>query len=94
MTFKKGQRVRLETHSFPVVSQRNNVQKRLIWNYRYIHSWEGVGAVYGVSGALAFQVAMSGFEPKNPILRQKSLNGNFQYAIWTLIPFHNPYSVR
>jgi hypothetical protein len=37
---------------------------------------------------------MHGYEPKNPILRQKSLNGNFQYAIWTLIPFHNPYSVR
>jgi hypothetical protein len=94
MTFKKGQRVRSETHAFPVVSQRNNVQRRLIWNYRYIHSWSGVGALYGVSRALAFQVAMNGYEPKNPILRQKSLNGNFQYAIWTLIPFHNPYSVR
>ena len=72
----------------------NIIQKRLIWDYRYIHSWSGVGAVYGISRALAFQVAMNGYEPKNPILRQKSLNGNFQYAIWTLIPFHNPYSVR
>ena len=94
MQFQKGNKARPETKIFPVITTYNNVQKRLIWNYRYIHSWEGVGSVYGISGALAFQVAMNGYEPKNPILRQKSLNGNFQYAIWTLIPFHNPYSVR
>jgi len=94
MKFQKGQRARPETKIFPYATVRSIVQKRLIWNYRYIHSWSGVGAVYGISRALAFQVAMNGYEPKNPILRQKSLNGNFQYAIWTLIPFHNPYSVR
>ena len=94
MRFQRGNKARPETRNFPVVTVRNNVQKRLIWDYRHIHSWGGVGALYGVSRALAFQVAMNGYEPKNPILRQKSLNGNFQYAIWTLIPFHNPYSVR
>ena len=94
MQFQKGQRARPETKIFPYVTVRNIVQKRLIWDYRHIHSWGGVGALYGISRALAFQVAMNGYEPKNPISRQKSLNGNFQYAIWTLIPFHNPYSVR
>jgi hypothetical protein len=71
MQFQKGNKARPETRNFPVVTVRNNVQKRLIWDYRHIHSWSGVGAVYGVSGALAFQVAMNGYEPKNPILRQK-----------------------
>jgi hypothetical protein len=77
MQFQKGQRARPETKIFPYVTVRNIVQKRLIWDYRHIHSWGGVGALYGISRALAFQVAMNGYEPKNPILRQKSLNGNF-----------------
>lgn len=94
MQFQKGNKARPDTKIFPDVMTYNNVQKLLIWDYRHIHSWSGVGALYGISRALAFQVAMNGYEPKNPILRQKSLNGNFQYAIWTLIPFHNPYSVR
>jgi len=94
MPFQKGQRTRPETKKSHYAMTYSIVQKRLIWNYRYVHSWTGVGALYGISRALAFQVAMNGYEPKNPILRQKSLNGNFQYAIWTLIPFHNPYSVR
>ena len=75
MQFQKGNRARPETKVFPYIRTSNIVQKRLIWNYRYIHSWSGVGAVYGISRALAFQVAMNGYEPKNPILRQKSLNG-------------------
>ena len=75
MQFQKGNKARPETRNFPVVTVRNNVQKRLILDYRYIHSWELVGAIYGISMALAFQVAMNGYEPKNPILRQKSLNG-------------------
>ena len=94
MSFQKGQRTRPETKIFPYVMTYNVVQKRLIWIIGMFHSWSNVGAIYGVSRALAFQVAMNGYEPKNPILKQKSLNGNFQYAIWTLIPFHNPYSVR
>ena len=77
MQFQKGNKARPETRNFPVVTVRNNVQKRLIWNYRYIHSWSGVGALYGISRALAFQVAMNGYEPKNLILRQKSLNGEY-----------------
>ena len=81
MPFQKGQRTRPETKVFPVVMTYNNVQKELIWDYRHLHSWGAVGALYGVGKGLAFQVAMNGYEPKNPILRQKSLNGNFQYAI-------------
>ena len=72
MQFQKGNRARLETKIFPYVMTYNNVQKRLIWNSWYIHSWSGVGALYGISRALAFQVAMNNYEPKNPILRQKS----------------------
>ena len=94
MPFQKGQRTRPETKKSNYAMTYSIVKKRLIWNYRYVNSWTGVGALYGISRALAFQVAMNGYEPKNPILRQKSLNGNFQYAIWTLIQFHNPYSVR
>ena len=78
MPFKKGQRTRSETKFKHYILSRNIIQKRLISDYRHIHSWDKIGALYGVSGALAFQVAMNGYEPKNPILRQKSLNGNFQ----------------
>ena len=77
MPFRNGHRYRPETNVFHYITTRNIIQKRLIWNYRYIHSWSGVGAVYGISGALAFQVAMNGYEPKNLILRQKSLNGEY-----------------
>ena len=77
MPFRKGHRTRSETNINHYVTTRNIVQKRLIWDYRYIHSWGGVGALYGISRALAFQVAMNGYEPKNLILRQKSLNGEY-----------------
>lgn len=54
MQFQKGNKARPDTKIFPDVMTYNNVQKRLIWDYRHIHSWSGVGALYGIFRALAF----------------------------------------
>jgi hypothetical protein len=46
MRFQKGNKARPDTKIFPVIRSSNNVQKRLIWDYRYFHSWSGVGALW------------------------------------------------
>ena len=44
---------------------------RLLSDYAGLMTWEKVGTKYGVSGGMAFRVAVHGYEPRKPETRRK-----------------------
>jgi len=54
-----------------VVTDRNAIVGRLNALYGSGMTWREIGAVYGVSGAMAFRVATQDYEPKDPQIRKR-----------------------
>lgn len=51
------------------VTARNMVQKRLLSDYGSSQDWKAVGAKYGISGGMAYRVAMHAYEPQRTHIR-------------------------
>jgi hypothetical protein len=71
MPFIKGIRTRTQTPVLPAVTTCNIIQKRLLDDYHRLTCWKAVGLLYGISGGLAYRIAMYKYEPKNPVSRKK-----------------------
>ena len=51
------------------VTTCNGTQERLRSLYSELRSWQAVADKFGVSKAMAYRVAVEGYEPKDPALR-------------------------
>ena len=51
------------------LTPRNAISKRLIGRYRVLGIWQAVGAEIGITGGMAFRVAVDGYEPQKSTLR-------------------------
>jgi hypothetical protein len=46
-----------------------DVRRELVKAYRELGNWRAVGRAFGISGGMAFRVAVQGYEPKEPRIR-------------------------
>jgi len=53
------------------VTDRNAIVRRINELRSGGMTWREIGAVYGVTGAMAYRVATQGYEPKDPEIRRK-----------------------
>jgi hypothetical protein len=54
-----------------IVTDCNTIRKRLLKDYDTLGTWEKVGQKWGLNRGLAFMIAVKGYEPKNPHLRNQ-----------------------
>jgi len=54
-----------------VVTACNAARRRLLRLHDELGSWRKVGAEIGVTGAMAYRVAMQGYQPKDAEIRRK-----------------------
>lgn len=50
------------------VTAHNMVARHLLGEYRHLHTWQAVGAKFGLSRGMAYQVAIYGRKPRDPRL--------------------------
>ena len=53
------------------VTAHNMAEANLLALYERLGTWRAVGSSLGVSGGMAYRVAMQGYEPKAPRIRQR-----------------------
>lgn len=68
MTPKPPPRAKTDTGH---VTVRNTVQARLLERYGALLNWKEVGREIGVTGGMAYRVAVEGYEPRRNAIRAK-----------------------